>query len=132
MAVNDQNEEDEELEFEKKNKLAIVPTTLATIESLTFPLVQEVVLLADFRCKRCQDRVADIVSRLNGEAVSMEISLMEKKVTITLTRTHPKVAKMTKNELRHETIYKKRANGFSLVRRIFRTSSMDGLQHIQK
>ncbi|KAL9998802.1 hypothetical protein Hdeb2414_s0521g00909961 [Helianthus debilis subsp. tardiflorus] len=65
MAAIDHNEEDEEIEFQNNN-LAIVPTTLATIESLTFPLVQEVVLLADFRCKSCQDRVADIVSKLNG------------------------------------------------------------------
>ncbi|KAM0016781.1 hypothetical protein Hdeb2414_s0028g00700461 [Helianthus debilis subsp. tardiflorus] len=65
MVVNDQNEEDD-METEKKNKLAIVPTTLATIESLTFPLVQEVVVSADIRCKNCQDRVAHIVSRLNG------------------------------------------------------------------
>ncbi|MFS8021823.1 hypothetical protein Hanom_Chr16g01432001 [Helianthus anomalus] len=63
MDVNDQNEQ---VETEKKNKLAIAPTTLATIESLTFPLVQEVVVSADIRCKNCQDRVANIVSRLNG------------------------------------------------------------------
>ncbi|GKE83015.1 hypothetical protein Tco_1553015, partial [Tanacetum coccineum] len=49
----------------KSKKLAKVPTTLASIESLTFPLVHEVVLLADYRCTMCQDRVADIVSRLN-------------------------------------------------------------------
>nr|GEW69497.1 RNA-directed DNA polymerase, eukaryota [Tanacetum cinerariifolium] len=82
-------EDQKDVEFACK-KMAIVPTTLAAFESLTFPLVQEVVLLADFQCKRCQDRVADIVSRLNGEADSVEISLMEKKVTITLTRKHPK------------------------------------------
>ncbi|KAL9997703.1 hypothetical protein Hdeb2414_s0028g00700451 [Helianthus debilis subsp. tardiflorus] len=64
MDVNDQNEQ---VETEKKNKLAIVPTTLATIESLTFPLVQEVVVSADIRCENCQDRVANIVSRLNGK-----------------------------------------------------------------
>ncbi|KAJ0637991.1 hypothetical protein HanOQP8_Chr17g0680271 [Helianthus annuus] len=64
MDVNDQNEQ---VETEKKNKLAIAPTTLATIESLTFPLVQEVVVSADIRCKNCQDRVANIVSRLNGK-----------------------------------------------------------------
>ncbi|XP_076906340.1 uncharacterized protein LOC143562418 [Bidens hawaiensis] len=116
MAVNDQNEEDEEL------KLAIVPTTLATIESLTFPLVQEVVLLADFRCKNCQDRVADIVSRLNGEVESMEFSLMEKRVTLTMTRRDQKVADMSENELQHATIYKNRANKFSLVKRIFHSS----------
>ncbi|KAI7756662.1 hypothetical protein M8C21_012220 [Ambrosia artemisiifolia] len=117
------NDENEEVEIQKKNKLAIVPTTLATIESLTFPIVQEVVVSADIRCKNCQDRVADIVSRLNGEAESIEISLMEKKVTLTLTRRHPKVAKMPENELRHATSYKSRPNKSSLVKRIFRSPS---------
>ncbi|MFS8021819.1 putative heavy-metal-associated, heavy metal-associated domain superfamily [Helianthus anomalus] len=122
MVVNDQNEEDD-VETEKKNKLGIVPTTLATIESLTFPLVQEVVVSADIRCKNCQDRVAHIVSRLNGEAESMEISLKEKKVILTMTRRHPKATKMSENERRHATIYKNRANKSSLVKRIFHSSS---------
>nr|GEZ13887.1 ubiquitin receptor RAD23d-like [Tanacetum cinerariifolium] len=64
MAAFEHNEE-EEPEPEKSKKLAKVPITLASIESLTFPLVHEVVLLADYRCQMCQDRVADIVSRLN-------------------------------------------------------------------
>ncbi|MFS8017817.1 hypothetical protein Hanom_Chr15g01384871 [Helianthus anomalus] len=55
-----------EEEPEKSKKLVNVPT-LASIESLTFPLVKEVVVLADHRCKMSQDRVADIVSRLNGK-----------------------------------------------------------------
>nr|XP_043626765.1 heavy metal-associated isoprenylated plant protein 45-like isoform X2 [Erigeron canadensis] len=120
MAILDQNEEEKEVEFDKM--AIIVPTTLATIESLTFPLVQEVVLLADFRCKRCQDRVADIVSRLDGEAESMEISLKEKKVTITLSRRHPKVLKMLENELQSVTMYKSPANKCSIVRKMFHSS----------
>ncbi|KAI3744319.1 hypothetical protein L1987_57398 [Smallanthus sonchifolius] len=122
MAAIGQNEEDEEVEFEKNN-LTIVPTTLATIESLTFPLVQEVVLLADFRCKNCQDRVADIVSRLNGETESMEISLMEKKVTITLSSRHTKRAKMSENKVQPVASYKNRANKFSLMKSLFCSSS---------
>ncbi|KAL8268888.1 hypothetical protein R6Q59_002686 [Mikania micrantha] len=122
MAVIDKNDEDEELEFEKDN-LAIVPTTLATIESLTIPLVQEVVLLADFRCKSCQDRVAHIVSKLNGEADSMEINLMEKKVTITLSRRHTNRAKMSEYELQPFTIYRNQKNKFSLMKRIFCSTS---------
>ncbi|XP_076908108.1 uncharacterized protein LOC143564846 [Bidens hawaiensis] len=113
---------DEEVELEDNNS-AIVPTTLATIESLTFPLVQEVVLLADFKCKSCQDRVANIVSKLNGEAESLEISLMEKKVTITLSRRHLKGGKMLENELQPVSIYKNRANKFSLMKNIFCSSS---------
>ncbi|KAI7751063.1 hypothetical protein M8C21_008372 [Ambrosia artemisiifolia] len=121
MAAINPNEDDEDVEFE--NNLAIVPTTLATIESLTFPLVQEVVVLADFRCKSCQDRVADIVSKLNGEAKSMEISLMEKKVTITLSRRHTKWTKMSENELQPVAIYKNQANKYSLMKRMFCSSS---------
>ncbi|KAI3720009.1 hypothetical protein L6452_20916 [Arctium lappa] len=121
MAVVDQNEE--EVKIGKSNNMAIVPTTLATIESLTFPLVQEVVLLADFRCKNCQDRVADIVSKLNGEADSVEISLMEKRVTITLTRRRPRAVKMSKSKLQQAAIYRNATNKSSLVKRIFCSSS---------
>ncbi|XP_024988990.1 uncharacterized protein LOC112523566 [Cynara cardunculus var. scolymus] len=121
MAVVDQKEE---VKLRKSKNMDIVPTTtLATIESLTFPLVQEVVFLADFRCKRCQDRVADIVSRLNGEADSVEISFMEKKVIITLTRRPPRGAKMSENQLQHAAIYKNTTNKSSLVKRMFRSSS---------
>ncbi|KAK1425653.1 hypothetical protein QVD17_21008 [Tagetes erecta] len=122
MAAIDQNEEDEEHEFEK-NKLVIVPTTLATIASLSFPLVQEVVVLADFRCKSCQDRVDNIVSRLNGEVESLEFSLTEKKVTITLSRRLTKRVILTKNKLQPVAMYKNRVNKFSLMRRIFCSSS---------
>lgn len=41
MVVVHKNEEEEvEFKVEKTNKMAIVPTTLATFESLTFPLVR--------------------------------------------------------------------------------------------
>ncbi|KAI3763867.1 hypothetical protein L2E82_13865 [Cichorium intybus] len=123
MAIVHQNEEEKEAEFQKTNNMAIVPTTLATIESLTFPLVQEVVLLADFQCKRCQDRVADILSRLNGEAESVEFSLSEKKVTLTLNRRHSRTAKMPEKEIQNNAIYKNPANKLSLVKRMFSSST---------
>ncbi|XP_051122601.1 uncharacterized protein LOC127245646 isoform X2 [Andrographis paniculata] len=41
-------------------------TSLAAVESLAMPLVQEVVFLADFRCGRCQKRVAEIMSKMNA------------------------------------------------------------------
>ncbi|GFQ06963.1 hypothetical protein PHJA_002840400 [Phtheirospermum japonicum] len=41
--------------------------TLAAVESLAVPLVQEVVFLADFGCARCQERVAEILSKMNGK-----------------------------------------------------------------
>ncbi|CAA3006104.1 uncharacterized protein LOC111396259 [Olea europaea subsp. europaea] len=55
------------------------PTTLAAIESLAIPLVQEVVFLADFRCSGCQQRVAEIMSKMNGETQSVMVSILEKK-----------------------------------------------------
>ncbi|KAK4430197.1 hypothetical protein Salat_1320400 [Sesamum alatum] len=60
-------------------------TTLAAVESLAVPLVQEVVFLADFRCARCQKRVAEIMAKMNGETQSVVISVLEKKVTLTCT-----------------------------------------------
>ncbi|PIN05949.1 hypothetical protein CDL12_21496 [Handroanthus impetiginosus] len=64
-------------------------TTLAAIESLALPLVQEVVFLADFRCPKCQQRVAEIMSKMNGETQSVVISVLEKKVTLTCTYPNP-------------------------------------------
>ncbi|XP_020553317.1 uncharacterized protein LOC105161139 isoform X2 [Sesamum indicum] len=54
-------------------------TTLAAVESLAVPLVQEVVFLADFRCARCQKRVAEIMAKMNGETQSVVVSVLEKK-----------------------------------------------------
>ncbi|KAH6805391.1 hypothetical protein C2S51_030222 [Perilla frutescens var. frutescens] len=62
-------------------------TTLAAVESLAIPLVQEVVFMADFRCSRCQERVSEIITKMNGETESLVISVLEKKVTLTFT--HP-------------------------------------------
>lgn len=45
MVIFEHNEEEEELETEKSKKLVKVTTTLASIESLTFPLVIYLCLL---------------------------------------------------------------------------------------
>ncbi|CAI9785364.1 unnamed protein product [Fraxinus pennsylvanica] len=79
-----QNELDSTQEKELKCG-PLPPTTLAAIESLAIPLVQEVVFLADFRCSGCQQRVAEIMSKMNGETQSVVISVLEKKVTLTCT-----------------------------------------------
>nr|GMD77103.1 uncharacterized protein LOC109175604 isoform X3 [Ipomoea batatas] len=50
-----------------KKPIIIPKVTLASIESLAIPLVQEVVFLADYRCARCQKRVAEVMSKMNGE-----------------------------------------------------------------
>ncbi|KAL3824078.1 hypothetical protein ACJIZ3_020107 [Penstemon smallii] len=89
-------------------------TTLAAIESLAMPLVQEVVFMADFRCARCQQRVAQIMSKMNGETQSVMISVLEKKVTLTLTCTNP----ITSHRQQVSSSWSK----VSLVLRLFRAS----------
>ncbi|KVH96296.1 uncharacterized protein LOC112528400 isoform X3 [Cynara cardunculus var. scolymus] len=117
MRRKKKNEEEEE---EKSNKLIEVSTTLASVESLTFPLVQEVVLLADFGCKKCEDRVAGIVSRLNGEMESMEIMVMEKKVIFTFTSKYSREIKTCGKKLEVATIYKHMAKKIFNVKRFLR------------
>ncbi|XP_017426687.1 uncharacterized protein LOC124822914 isoform X2 [Vigna umbellata] len=41
-------------------------TSLASMESLSMPQVQEVVLSADMQCEKCQRRVTDIIAKMNG------------------------------------------------------------------
>ncbi|GFZ16124.1 hypothetical protein Acr_25g0005330 [Actinidia rufa] len=87
----------------KRSKRLLLPrTSLASVESLTMPLEcrcfmhpscahaslvncrsTKLFLLADFQCEECQKRVADIVSRMNGETESVVVSVLEKKVTLT-------------------------------------------------
>ncbi|XP_016571666.1 uncharacterized protein LOC107869705 [Capsicum annuum] len=57
-------------------------TLLASIESLSIPLVQEVVFLADYQCTKCQQRVAEIMIQLL-ETKAILVSVVEKKVTLT-------------------------------------------------
>ncbi|KAI8539151.1 hypothetical protein RHMOL_Rhmol09G0159200 [Rhododendron molle] len=78
------------------SSLLLSRSSLASVESLTMPLVHEIVLLADFRCAKCQQRVADIISRMKCEPESVEVSVLEKKVTLTcrsVTRTVGKSAR---------------------------------------
>ncbi|KAK4263779.1 hypothetical protein QN277_029152 [Acacia crassicarpa] len=58
-------------------------TTLASMESLSHPIVQEVVVFADMQCKNCQKRVSDIITKMNAETESLEVNVLEKKVTLT-------------------------------------------------
>ncbi|KAJ0433541.1 hypothetical protein HanRHA438_Chr17g0813461 [Helianthus annuus] len=97
-------------EPEKSNKLVKVPATLASIESLTFPLVQEVVILADYRCKMCKDKVADMVSKLKGDMESMEIMITEKKVILTFAGRYSKAMKTHEKKLEVFAIYKNIVN----------------------
>ncbi|KAJ4821875.1 hypothetical protein Tsubulata_026845, partial [Turnera subulata] len=64
--------------FKKSRGMLHPGTSLASFESLSLPLVQEVVLSADIGCARCQQRVADIMSRMS-ETESITINVLEKK-----------------------------------------------------
>lgn len=65
----------------EKSSYLFPQTSLGFMESLTVPHVQEVVLSADMRCKECQKRISDMISRFN-EPESVVVNLSEKKVTI--------------------------------------------------
>ncbi|GAY47003.1 hypothetical protein CUMW_101270 [Citrus unshiu] len=68
------------IEFKKSRRTkSLTGTSLASIESLSMPLVQEVVLSADIRCSECQKRVADMMSKLN-ETESVLVNVSEKKI----------------------------------------------------
>ncbi|XP_022150612.1 uncharacterized protein LOC111018707 [Momordica charantia] len=57
-------------------------SSLASIESLSLPLVQEIVLTADIRCPECQNKLANILSKIN-DTESVVVNLLEKKVILT-------------------------------------------------
>nr|XP_016460443.1 PREDICTED: uncharacterized protein LOC107783934 [Nicotiana tabacum] len=97
----------------KKNRLSANPrVTLASIESLSVPLVQEVVFLADYRCTKCQQRVAEVMSKMNGETESVLISVLEKKVTLTCNFSKGRVASICRNPF----------NRFTFLTRMFLSS----------
>ncbi|KAL1531807.1 hypothetical protein AAHA92_31903 [Salvia divinorum] len=91
-------------------------TTLAAAESLALPRVQEVVFLADFRCPKCQRRVAEIMAKMNGETQAVVVSVLEKRVTLTCS--FPTDEKPTGRELAHRSSWSKT----SLFLRLFRYS----------
>ncbi|CAJ1977556.1 unnamed protein product [Sphenostylis stenocarpa] len=65
------------------NRFPLTRTTLASMESLSLPVVQEVVLSADMQCEKCQKRVADIITKMNAGTESVVVNVMEKKVVLT-------------------------------------------------
>ncbi|XXG78173.1 hypothetical protein AAC387_Pa08g2171 [Persea americana] len=58
-------------------------STLASLESLTIPSVQEIILKADLGCSQCWKRVACMISRMGVSVESMVVDVIEKKVTLT-------------------------------------------------
>ncbi|XP_028221202.1 uncharacterized protein LOC114402736 isoform X2 [Glycine soja] len=87
-------------------------TTLASMESLSLPVVQQVVLSADMQCEKCQKRVADILTKMN-ETESVVVNVLEKKVVLTFRL--PTIGKVISQQI---TPVPKVA----IIRRIFRSS----------
>ncbi|KAB2624302.1 hypothetical protein D8674_015962 [Pyrus ussuriensis x Pyrus communis] len=56
-------------------------TSLASAESLSMPLLQEVVLSADISCSDCQKRLSEMMSKM-GEIESVVVNVSEKRVTL--------------------------------------------------
>ncbi|KAG2312842.1 hypothetical protein Bca52824_024399 [Brassica carinata] len=77
---------EKELVASPRSKLSITSeSSLASVASLSMPLIQEIVLSADIKCSDCQEKIADIMSRMIAETYSILVSVLEKKVTLTCT-----------------------------------------------
>ncbi|XP_021649029.2 uncharacterized protein LOC110641554 [Hevea brasiliensis] len=102
----------------KKPKNMLLPgTSLASVESLSVPLVQEVVLSADIRCAECQMRIAEIMSRM-AETESVSVNVLEKKVTLICR--YPGVKVPTRQVA---AVYRNPFNKIAMFKRIFRATS---------
>ncbi|KAK7357807.1 hypothetical protein VNO80_17103 [Phaseolus coccineus] len=84
MAFEDGSKKElQKVGLEISNGFPLARTTLASMESLSLPVVQEVVLSADMQCEKCQKRVADIIAKMNAETESVVVNVLEKKVVLT-------------------------------------------------
>ncbi|KAK3421703.1 uncharacterized protein LOC104453805 [Eucalyptus grandis] len=104
--------------------VVIAKTSLASIESLTMPLMQEVVLSADIRCAECQKRVADVMSRMS-ETESVVVNMLEKKVILSCK--YPNNPNGVKGLRRPQVpiVYRNplKLNKVATIKRLFRLSS---------
>ncbi|KAH1094793.1 hypothetical protein AAZX31_14G148100 [Glycine max] len=64
---NGSKKELEKVGLKISKSFPLTRTTLASMESLSLPVVQEIVLSADMQCEKCQKRVADIITKMNGK-----------------------------------------------------------------
>ncbi|XP_014520483.1 uncharacterized protein LOC106777411 isoform X2 [Vigna radiata var. radiata] len=92
-------------------------TSLASMESLSMPQVQEVVLSADMQCEKCQRKVTDIITKMN-ETESVLINVLEKKVTLTFKS--PSMEKLSTRQITQ--INKNSLPKIAIIKRIFRSS----------
>ncbi|KAL5179787.1 hypothetical protein HKD37_01G001035 [Glycine soja] len=93
-------------------------TSLASMEFLSMPQVQEVVLSADMQCEKCQKRVTDIIAKMN-ETESVVINVLEKKVTLTFRL--PSIGKVTTRKITHIN-NRNSLPKVAIIKRLFRSS----------
>lgn len=99
-----------------KSGFLLSETSLAVMESLTMPLVQEVVISADLRCTECQKRINSVISRFNAaEMESVVVNLLEKKMVVTCKYVKAPSTQITTTR---QNFFAKVA----LIKRIFRSS----------
>ncbi|XP_075633298.1 uncharacterized protein LOC142605741 isoform X2 [Castanea sativa] len=115
LANNQPKKESPGIGIRKSKSLLLSGTSLASVESLSMPLVQEVVISADIRCSECQKRVADMMSRMNESVV---VNLLEKKVTLTCR--YANVGKASSQQV--AAIYRNPFGKVAMIKRIFRSS----------
>ncbi|KAJ1436232.1 Heavy metal-associated domain superfamily [Sesbania bispinosa] len=110
------------------NNFPLSGTSLASLESLSLPLVQEVVLSADMQCDKCQKRVTDIITKMNGKHVcvpsseteSVEVDVLEKKVILTFRI--PTVGKVIQQQTSPINTNRTPLPKVAIIKRIFRSS----------
>ncbi|KAL1295877.1 hypothetical protein HN51_056691 [Arachis hypogaea] len=102
-------------------RFSLSGTSLASMESLSRPLVQEVVLSADMQCEKCQKRVSDIIAKMHAETESVEVDVLEKKVTLTF-RLLPTVGKVITEAQQITPINRNNLPKVAIIKRIFRSS----------
>ncbi|MBA0815881.1 hypothetical protein Gohar_000608 [Gossypium harknessii] len=105
-------EEVTKIELNNPKSLLLPGSALASVESLSMPLVHQVVLSADIQCAECQRRIAHIMSRMK-ETDSVLVNVLEKKVTLT--------SRYPSNGKQVAVINKNPLSAMSMVKRIFRT-----------
>ncbi|KAG8475679.1 hypothetical protein CXB51_032400 [Gossypium anomalum] len=130
------------IEFNNPRSFLLPGSSLASVESLSMPLVHEAVYSADIRCAECQMRIADIISRMNGNiggdkgtasgrlAVrvfwevlheytdSVLVNVLENKVT--LTSRYPGSTKLGSRQV--PVIYRNPISTMAMIKKLFRLS----------
>ncbi|MBA0563411.1 hypothetical protein Golob_008391 [Gossypium lobatum] len=113
------------IEFNNPRSFLLPGSSLASVESLSMPLVSspilsfvhEVVYSADIRCAECQMRIADIISRMN-DTDSVLVNVLENKVT--LTSGYPGSTKLGSRQV--PVIYRNPISTMAMIKKLFRLS----------